>query len=1111
MNTPFAIPAARGRGLLCLLALIAMAWGAGLGGARADGVVTDCDQESLQFAVDGGGTITFDCDGTITLTNTIVIQQDTTLDGTGRNVTFASLGATNGGVRLFSVEAGVTLTLINVALVDGFSTNGAAVLVEAEGILQAISCVFSNNVAAGSNGLSGAVGGADPNAVNGRAGRGGQAGRIGAGGAIYNLGSAAVVSCAFLTNSALGGAGGNGGDGAAGSFTGGNGGAGGRGGSALGGAIYNAGDLVVSNSSFRANYSVAGLAGDGGAAGTGVFNGLSGRGSAGGAASGAAVFTSRFGSAILDSSTFSLNGTASGDSASAENGTGTARRGPGGVDSSGGGVANYGTNILINSTFFANAAVAGGGGSGGASGFRGGAGGNGGNAWGGNVFNGGRTARTFSTNCTFSDGSAVPGTNGFGGSGDFPGANGKRGLSRGANVANSNGVFVLRNTLIAYANRGTNGYGTFRDDGFNLSSDRSIKFSRTSGSRTNIDPKLDLLRDNGGQVETMELLSGSPAIDGGTNLGAPLVDSRGVARPNGGRTDIGSYETGQRLLPPVISFSPSDRKVRLGSATTFRVVATGDDPITYRWRFRPVTGSGLLPPTFADLPGETSDSYAIAGVLDENEGDYQVLVSNNSGTSTSGLGTLTVVEAPTIDEDPAGPVELGAGNGFSLVVTASGDAPLRYRWLSNTVVIPGAVLSNYSVAFALPKDSAEYTVEVCNEVGCVLSLGASVTVTQAPPMVVIAPASQVVARGARVTFTASASGGPPMTFLWQKAGVTVFIENNFTTGNSSFVLSSAQVADAVSYRVIITNDLGSVTSSVATLTVQTAAPTITSQPVGGLAIEFTNFSLSVTATGSTPLSYQWFRLSGATGVAVSGATNSSLVFTNIRRADAATYYVNVGNHLATRKSANAVVNVQLVRPDFAVQPADTNLFLGDTLNLSPSVLGSLLTYQWYFNSTAISGATNGSLVVTNAQLTNTGAYSLSVTNAAGGTNSTVANVTVANAAPVISLQPDPVSSVQGATNRVVFTVSAIGSKPFYFQWFFNDAPLSEASRVSLNLTNSASGTRLLMSNTLSSSSLILIGVTPQDEGVYRSNVTNALGTAISDDTLLDVLGGGVGF
>ena len=53
--------------------------------AHAGGVVSVCDEAHLRAALAGGGTVTFSCSGTITLTATIRILADTTIDGTGQS------------------------------------------------------------------------------------------------------------------------------------------------------------------------------------------------------------------------------------------------------------------------------------------------------------------------------------------------------------------------------------------------------------------------------------------------------------------------------------------------------------------------------------------------------------------------------------------------------------------------------------------------------------------------------------------------------------------------------------------------------------------------------------------------------------------------------------------------------------------------------------------------------------------------------------------------------------------------------------------------------------------------------------------------------------------
>src|ERR1035437_9183696 len=83
--------------------------------ALAGGTVTSCDEASLRAALAGGGTVTFACNGTITLANTLVITNNTVLDASGHSMTLSGGNA----VRLFYVEPGVTFCATNLTLANG--------------------------------------------------------------------------------------------------------------------------------------------------------------------------------------------------------------------------------------------------------------------------------------------------------------------------------------------------------------------------------------------------------------------------------------------------------------------------------------------------------------------------------------------------------------------------------------------------------------------------------------------------------------------------------------------------------------------------------------------------------------------------------------------------------------------------------------------------------------------------------------------------------------------------------------------------------------------------------------------------------------------------------
>lgn len=85
-------------------------------------------------------------------------------------------------------------------------------------------------------------------------------------------------------------------------------------------------------------------------------------------------------------------------------------------------------------------------------------------------------------------------------------------------------------------------------------------------------------------------------------------------------------------------------------------------------------------------------------------------------------------------------------------------------------------------------------------------------------------------------------------------------------------------------------------------------PTITGQPASGIAGVGEDFAFTVGATGNLPLSYQWL----FEGANLAGATNSSLLLTNVSLAQGGYYAVSVSNTNGTVTSSYAELTVQTV-------------------------------------------------------------------------------------------------------------------------------------------------------------------------------------------------------
>jgi uncharacterized delta-60 repeat protein len=178
------------------------------------------------------------------------------------------------------------------------------------------------------------------------------------------------------------------------------------------------------------------------------------------------------------------------------------------------------------------------------------------------------------------------------------------------------------------------------------------------------------------------------------------------------------------------------------------------------------------------------------------------------------------------------------------------------------------------------------------------------------PTVFSQPVSQTNGSGSVATFSMVAGGVAPLSYQWLRDGVGLEEGGNLSGVHMPTVtLSNLARPDGGGYSVVISNNFGSVTSLVATLTV--LDPAITGQPVsqntnaGGAA------AFSLTASGTAPLDYQWRKA----GVAMAGATNASLTLTNVQRADAGCYDVVASNGFGTVTSAVASLTVNLANAD----------------------------------------------------------------------------------------------------------------------------------------------------------------------------------------------------
>ncbi len=160
-----------------------------------------------------------------------------------------------------------------------------------------------------------------------------------------------------------------------------------------------------------------------------------------------------------------------------------------------------------------------------------------------------------------------------------------------------------------------------------------------------------------------------------------------------------------------------------------------------------------------------------------------------------------------------------------------------------------------------------------------------------------------------------------------------------------------------------------------------AAPAISVQPAGGLRAAGSLHTFRVTATGSGTLSYQWRR----DGVAIAGATQSTLTLNAVQLADAGRYDVVVSNYVGRATSASATLDVASPPVLNAVAGSRRVVAAGSAVALTFTVesVAGPVTLQWKKNNRPLPGATTATLSLPSFTPDDAGAYTLDATDSRG--------------------------------------------------------------------------------------------------------------------------------
>jgi hypothetical protein len=170
-------------------------------------------------------------------------------------------------------------------------------------------------------------------------------------------------------------------------------------------------------------------------------------------------------------------------------------------------------------------------------------------------------------------------------------------------------------------------------------------------------------------------------------------------------------------------------------------------------------------------------------------------------------------------------------------------------------------------------------------------------------------------------------------------------------------------------------------------------PIITQQPASETVTTGQPATFSVVATGTTPLTYQWFMNAAAAGT----NSNTFTIAQATGSQSGAQIYVNVSNSAGTTKShtVSLTVSSATTAPAISQQPVSVTVTAGQTASFSITATGAgPLTYQWFMNGTQ-AGTNSNSYSIAQATTAQNGAQIYAtVTNSAGTATSKTVTLTV---------------------------------------------------------------------------------------------------------------------
>ncbi|WP_262967269.1 DUF4347 domain-containing protein, partial [Methylobacter psychrophilus] len=502
------------------------------------------------------------------------------------------------------------------------------------------------------------------------------------------------------------------------------------------------------------------------------------------------------------------------------------------------------------------------------------------------------------------------------------------------------------------------------------------------------------------------------------------------------------------------------------TATNTLADVDGLGTIAYQWLADGTAISGATTSTLALAQAQVGKTITVTA-------NYSDVL--NTSESVTSAATLAVVN---VNDTPSGTVTITGTAMKNQVLTATntladvdGLGTITYQWLANGITISGATSSTLTLSQAevgkIITVTASYSdlQKTVENVSSVATSNVS-NVNDAPTgtVIITGTATQNQVLTAANTL-ADVDGLGTIAYQWLADGTAI-------TGATAamLTLTQAQVGKVITVKAAYT-DLQGTAESVSSLATANVA-NVNDAPTGTVTITGTatqNQILTATNTladvdGLGTIAYQWL----ADGMAISGATTSTLALAQAQVGKTITVTANYSDVLNTSESVTSAATLAVVNvndtPSGTVTITGTamkNQVLTATNTLADVDGLGTITYQWLANGITISGATSSTLTLSQAEvgktITVTASYSdlqKTVENVSSVATSNVSNVNDAPTGTVIITGTATQNQVLTAANTLA-DVDGLGT--IAYQWLADGTAITGATAATLTLTQAQVG------------------------------------------------------